>query len=199
MEVHQRQELFYLPDLTEMEVEVALNESMIDRIRTGLRAAVRFEALPKLLITGEVVSVGQIPMRQRVGDSKNNEANDVNYFTCIVKLDEAVQGLKPGMSAMVDIALSRRNNVIAVAHRALRSDRGRKVCFVAHDEALDRRLVKIGQETTDLVEVTDGLEEGELVVLDPPNVGSRIEPLLRFDPIDPESVAEAQTVAASRQ
>ena len=55
MAVRQRQELFYLPDLSEMEVQVALNESVVNRVRTGMRAKVRFEALPDLELDGEVV------------------------------------------------------------------------------------------------------------------------------------------------
>ena len=60
------------------------------------------------------------------------------------------------MTTRVDITLSRRENVLAIPHEAVRSDRGKKVCFVAHDESLERREVRIGQETTDLVEVIDG-------------------------------------------
>ena len=46
MSVRQRQELFYLPDLSELEVQMALNESVVNRVQPGMRAKVRFEALP---------------------------------------------------------------------------------------------------------------------------------------------------------
>ena len=58
---------------------------------------------------------------------------------------------------MVDFALSRRKNVLAIPHQAVRTDRGKKICYVAHDESLERREVKIGQDTAEMVEVLDGL------------------------------------------
>jgi HlyD family secretion protein len=64
MTVRQKQPLFYLPDLTEMEVAVALNQSVVDRVSVGQRARVRFEALPNLALDGRVVSISQIPVQQ---------------------------------------------------------------------------------------------------------------------------------------
>ena len=61
MAVRQRQELFYLPDLSEMEVQMALNESVVNRVSVGMKTKVRFEALPDLELDGEVVTVGQFP------------------------------------------------------------------------------------------------------------------------------------------
>ena len=55
MAVRQRQELFYLPDLSELEVQMALNESVVNRVSAGMKAKVRFEALPDLELDGEVV------------------------------------------------------------------------------------------------------------------------------------------------
>ena len=85
--------------------------------------------------------------------------------------------LKPGMSAMVDFMLPPRQDVLAIPHQAVRTDQGKKLCFVAHDETLERRVVKIGQDTADMVEVLDGLQEGEMVALDPPGVTTNIEQL----------------------
>ncbi|MFI5460128.1 MAG: efflux RND transporter periplasmic adaptor subunit, partial [Isosphaerales bacterium] len=196
----QRQELFYLPDLSEMEVQVVLNESIVDRVRPGMRAAVRFEALPKLVLEGVVVSVGQIPKRERVeSDNQRGEETDVRFYVSVVKLDAVAPGLKPGMTTRVHIALSPRENVLAIPHQAVKSDHGKKVCFVAHDESLERREVRIGHETIDLVEVTSGLVEGELVALNPPVPLTHVEPLFNFDQVDPLATADGDTVAAAQR
>ena len=93
MAVRQKQELFYLPDLTQMEVQVILNESVVNQVSPGLRASVEFEGLPHLTIEGQVESISQIPNRE------NPRGEDVRYFIGIVKLDHASEGLKPGMTA----------------------------------------------------------------------------------------------------
>ncbi len=199
MTVGQRQELFYLPDLSEMEAQVVLNESIVHRVSAGLRATVRFEALPNLVIEGVVVSVGQIPIAQRVETETDRAETDVRFFVGIVKLDKVAPGLKPGMTTRVDIAVAPRENVLAIPHEAVKSDRGRKVCFVARDETLVRREVRIGQETTDLVEVTDGLEEGDLVALNPPATLNHVEPLMNFDEFEPLPLADTNVADAAQQ
>jgi HlyD family secretion protein len=192
LEVRQKQPLFYLPDLRTMEVVAALNESVVDRVRPGLPAKVSFEALPRLSLPAHVVSISQIPVRQ------SDRGEDIRYFISTVKLDVTAPQLKPGMTTLVEIALARQDHVLAIPHQAVRSDHGKKFCFVARDDELERREVRIGHDTCDLVEVRGGLEEGDLVALDPPNAPTHVEPLLSFD--DSGSVRSDQNIheAANR-
>jgi HlyD family secretion protein len=202
MVVRERQALFYLPDLSEMEVQVALNESVVDRVSPGQRVTVTFEALPKLVLTGRVASVGQIPLLQMSGGGGGGGQpmdTGVRFFVSIVKLDSVTDQLKPGMSTMVDFVLSRRENVLAIPHQAVRSDGGKKVCYVAHDESLIRRVVKIGQDTADMVEVLEGLQEGEMVALNPPGTASHVEQLVNFDESDPGQTGDTESVTTSQQ
>ena len=163
VEVRQKQPLFYLPDLSTMEVVTALNESVVDRVRPGLPAQVSFEAFPKLSLPAHVVSVSQIPVVQ------SDRGEDIRYFIGTVKLDRSSPELKPGMTTLVEIMLARQDDVLAIPHQAVRSDRGKKFCYLAHEEELERRELKIGHDTRDMVEVLAGLEEGDLVASTPPN------------------------------
>jgi HlyD family secretion protein len=200
MEVREKQPLFYLPDLSQMEVQVAVNESVVDQVRMGQRVIVTFEALPKVVLTGRVDSVGQIPILQKA-DAGNGPPLDtgVRFFVSVVKLDKVTDELKPGMTAMVDMELSPRQHVLAIRHEAVRSDRGKKVCYVAHEESLERREVRIGQDTADLVEVLDGLQEGELVALNPPAGTEHVEALMSFDDLNSADAAEHGSVVATQQ
>ena len=180
-----------------MEAQVAVNESVVDRVVPGQRVSITFEALPKLVLTGRVMSIGQIPTRVTVRGDDVRQPMDtgIRFFTTIVKLDKVNDQLRPGMTTMVDFTLSQRKNVLAIPHQAVKTDRGKKICFVAHDEALERRVLKIGQDTADMVEVLDGLEEGEMVALDPPGTTTHVEQLVSFDEAnspDAESVTTSQ-------
>ena len=201
MTVRQRQALFYLPDLSEMEAQVAVNESVVDRVMPGQRVSITFEALPKLVLTGRVMSIGQIPTRVTVRGDDTRQPMDtgVRFFNTVVKLDSVTDDLRPGMSTMVDFRLSRRENVLAIPHQAVRSDRGKKVCYVAHDESLERRVVRIGQDTADMVEVLDGLQEGEMVALNPPGTTSHVEQLVNFDEAEPTQSGDGDSVTTSQQ
>jgi len=157
--VRQKQDLFYLPDLTDMEVVAMLHESIVDDIGPGMRAKVQVESMSNRQLEGHVVAVSPMAVM--------NWRTDVRYFEGIVKLENPPRGLRPGMTAEVDIAMPQREHVLAVPAGAVALDDGHEVCFVVHEDGLERREVKLGQVTRDMAEVTEGLTEGEQVVLNP--------------------------------
>jgi HlyD family secretion protein len=140
-----------------MEVVAMLHESIVDDVTTDLRANVQVEGVGNRRIEGHVTSVAPIPTF--------NWRSDVNYFEGIVKLENIPEGLRPGMTAEVEIEMPPRGNVLAVPSEAITLENGHDVCFVFHDEHLERREVKVGKVTRNLAEVTEGLAEGEQVVL----------------------------------
>jgi HlyD family secretion protein len=193
--VRQRQHLFYLPDLSDMEVVAMLHESFVDKINPGMRATVEVEGLRNRRIEGHVTSIA--PM------ATLNLRTDVQYFEGIVKLENVPEGLRPGMSAEVEIALPRLENVLAVPSEAVRVEGGHDVCFVMHDDRLERREVKLGQVTLDMSEVTAGLAEGEQVVLNPPKEELDSDfPSVRTDlssaDATPKSIVASGDIAALR-
>jgi HlyD family secretion protein len=159
MPVWQNQKLFYLPDLNDMEVVALLNESVVNDVRSGMRARVRVEGMPDQAMWGRVTKVGQVPLP--------DWRSDVRYFEGIVKLQAPPAGLKPGMTAQVEVEMPEREKVLAVPSEAVTSDDGEDVCFVLQGDALERRPVKLGKVTEAMTEVTAGLQEGEQVVMNP--------------------------------
>jgi HlyD family secretion protein len=160
MSVRQKQDLFYLPDLKQMEVVAMLHESVVDRVRPGLQATVSLEGAPGARLSGHVTSISPIP----VFDYRS----DVRYFEGIVKIDSMSRSdLKPGMTAQIDLFLTPRPNVLAVPIEAVAKVEGEDFCFVANHDRLERRKIELGQSTPDLLEIAGGLKEGEQVVLNP--------------------------------
>ena len=164
--VRQKQDLMYLPDLNDMEVVTQLHESVIKRVAPGMRAQVVVEGLRNRRLEGHLRSIAQLPISEW--------RSDVRFFEGIVKIDSVPERILPGMTAQVDLELDRRENVLVVPNEAVSYENGERVCYVAHDEGLERREVAIGEMTEDLVEITLGLEEGERVVLNP--VQQEVEP-----------------------
>ncbi|HEV3122604.1 MAG TPA: efflux RND transporter periplasmic adaptor subunit, partial [Isosphaeraceae bacterium] len=162
MRVHQKQELFDLPDLAEMEVQAVLSESVVDRVRDGQPTRVHIEALPNQVLEGEVIFVGRIPTVNHWMLSQ-----DVKNYLGRVKLHSVPRGLLPGMTAQVEIVTEQRPNALVIPPAAVANENGHEVCYVASADGFERREVTIGTGTRELLEVTDGLTEGEEVVLDP--------------------------------
>ena len=102
--VHKDQVLLLMPDLSKMQVKVGIHESIIDRIKPGLAARV---TLPDKTLDGEVSSVA--PVTRPAGWWTGNV---VKYDT-IVELP-SVEGLKPGMSAEVEVIMDRHEDVLTI-------------------------------------------------------------------------------------
>lgn len=201
MSVRERQDLFYLPDLNNMEVVAHLHESIVDQVQTGLRATVNLEGAPEARLSGYVKKVTPIP--------EYDWRSDVRYFEGLVKLDSMSRvDLKPGMTAHVEIYLEPRSNVLTVPIEAVTQEEGQDYCYVAREDGLERRKIELGQATDSLLEVAEGLREGEQVVLNPvlaEVAGDTSEgPDASADPTPPSSTVDEQdaesvdTVAALR-
>jgi HlyD family secretion protein len=157
--VRQGQELFYFPDLSKMEVVAMLNETVVDRVRRGMPARVCFEGLQGgEALDGHVESVESLPRRS---------FNNVPYYPCRITLEATPSGLFPGMSAEVELRLGHCRDVLAIPSEAVSVDHERNVCHVIGPSGLERREITPGGSTLDLIEVTDGLNEGESVLLNP--------------------------------
>jgi HlyD family secretion protein len=159
MPVRQLQCLFYLPDLDDMEIVAQLHESIVDGVRPGLRARVHIESLPGRHLEGRVTLVAPLATFEW--------HSEVRYLDAVVKLDESSPGLRPGMTARIEIAMPGRENVLAVPTEAVTRAGGRDVCLVLREAGLERREVRLGAVTPSLTEIQDGLREGEQVVLGP--------------------------------
>lgn len=161
--VHQRMDLFYLPDLTQMEVQAIIHETVVRQVRGGMPARIRVEGLPGYVLEGHVLKVAPLPMETR---RSRTDENVKNYLGRI-RLDSVPRGVLPGMSAEVEVVTDLRRDALTIPPEALTFEDGREVCYVASSEGLERREVKVGRSTPDLLEVTEGLAEGDEVVLNP--------------------------------
>lgn len=165
--VRERQNLFYLPDLQAMEVRAKLHESVVTRVRPGQRVRVKVEALPGAILEGEVVRVAALPVSIRSGGrGGSRQSDDVKNYEGRVQLHVIPEGLMPGMSAQVEILTSQVDDALVIPPGALAVEKGRDICYVYTPRGIERREVTIGEYHPNMIQVTDGLGEGERVVLD---------------------------------
>lgn len=163
--VRQRQRMFYLPDLDHMEVQTMVHETVVDRVSVGMPARVRFEALPGRSAEGRVASIARLPLLDQ-----NSGAGDVKYYLAVVNLEKIPSGLRPGMSAEIEIITSKLPDALVLPPVAITVEDGQEVCYVLHEAGIERRGVKVGQRNSDQMQVLAGLEEGDRIVLEPSNV-----------------------------
>ena len=160
--VRERQTIFKLPDIDNMQVNTKVHESMIDKVKPGMSARIRVDAFPNAELNGTLMEVKPLP------DPTSFFSSDVKVYTTLVKIENAHEGLRPGMTAEVTILIARMEDVVSVPVQAIIEYGGEHhVWVVRPDGTWENRPVEVGMSNTKYVEIAEGLSEGDRVALDP--------------------------------
>jgi len=161
--INSRQQLMIIPDMSTLQLKTKVYEAMINQVHPGLKAYIRLDAKPDIALTGRVAKVGVLP------DSQNRWLNpDVKVFNVIVKLDQRVEGLKPGMTADVELVLARLANVLSVPVATVFTEQEKTYCWRLDGGQPRRVPVKVGLMNDRRVQILAGLSQGQRVSLVPP-------------------------------
>jgi RND family efflux transporter MFP subunit len=151
------QPAFILVDLTELHVDVMVDEIDIGRVAGGQLVVITLDALPGETLDGEVDEIAQTAQLD----------SGVVTYKVSVRLAPAEAPLRVGMTANVDIVAERRDNVLLVPNRFIRIERTTGQAFVdrAAGEGIQPVEIQIGLRDEMSSEVLAGLQEGDVVVL----------------------------------
>jgi len=161
MAVREGQVLIRIPDVSAMRVDAKVDEAVISRVRPGQRARIRVDAFPGLDLRGPVVAV------QPIADPTGRDNPEIRLYTAKVGVEGARTSLRPGMAARVEILVSEAEDLLAVPMKAVLQVGGENFVYVAGPDGLQRRGVRLGASNDDMIEVAEGLREGEEVSLVP--------------------------------
>ncbi len=166
--VGHQQTLLTIPDITQMAVKVKIHESAIKKIKKGQKAKITVEAFPDENLSGEVTKVGVLP------SSENRWLNpDLKVYEVTISVEGVHEWLKPGMTAEVEIDINTLEDVLYVPLQAVSSQGDDRVCFLASH---DQRVVETGEFNDNYIEIKEGLEEGDVILLRPLRADSEKEP-----------------------
>ena len=84
----------------------------------------------------------------------------MRYFYTQVAIDTIPPGLRPGMTAEVEIATQSRQDVLAIPIEALAIEEGEEVCYVVGEDGIERREIGIGQSTDGFARSDRGARRG---------------------------------------
>ena len=97
-------------DLRDMQVEAAIDEADVGRLRMGLGASFAVDAFPRRSFSGEIKQIRKSPQ---------NVQNVVSY-TVVISAQNPDLALLPGMTANVRIVVENRDSTLKVPNAALR-------------------------------------------------------------------------------
>lgn len=152
---------FRLDDLSRLLVDVQVSEIDINNVQEGQDVLVTFDAIPGKDYHGVVSEVALV----------GTSLQDVVDFIVTVELTDPDEAVKPGMTAAVNIAVSQLEDVLLIPNRAVRVLEGNRVVYILKDGLPTPVEVSLGASSETNSQVVEGdLQEGELVVLNPPVV-----------------------------
>ncbi len=105
----QSPDLFTIADLSQMQVEVSIDEADVGKLDTGLTATFNVDAYPESTFEGRLVQVRNEPV----------VVSNVTTYIGIVRVANPGTLLKPGMTANVKVLVRGVNDVLLVSNTAL--------------------------------------------------------------------------------
>lgn len=150
-----------LPDLSAMVSKTYVNEVDISRIKEGQTVELGLDAFPDKQLSGTVTHVANI------GEQRPN--SDAKVFEVTVEVHEADTTLRPAMTTSNMIITDYVEGVLLVPLEAVHNQ-GDSLTYVFHKNGFStrRQEVALGAKGNDLVVVTDGLAEDDVVYLSIP-------------------------------
>jgi multidrug efflux pump subunit AcrA (membrane-fusion protein) len=161
--VSEGQTILSMPDTAIMVAEIGVHETEVDKIRAGQPATIVMDAFPDKVLEGEVVEVAPLPDQQR---SFMNP--DLKVYKTLVRIDGTHDFLRSRMSCKVQMLVEQLEDAIIVPIQVVSNRAGRKVCYVMTSQSYQERIVRTGLFNDTFVEIIEGLEAGEEVMLNPP-------------------------------
>lgn len=153
-------------DLSEIITEVQVDEADFPRLRLGQPAVVTVDALGGKQYEGKVIEIAASAQ----ASSATTQSN-IRQFKVKVLLTKPDADLRPGVTTRVKLIADRRANVARVPIGAIRTEEksGAQVfyVFVAEKNKAAKKTVKPGLSDDLYTEVTEGLKEGDEVIIGP--------------------------------
>ncbi len=158
-----------LPDLNRMQVKAVVPEPQAGKVKKNLEAEIRLDSSPDRAFTGKIKSLG------RLFRTKSNEQPAIVFDAIIDIEDPDPETMRPGMAASVDIIVSSRENVLQIPEEAvIYHQKGmfvRKKTFTGYKMA----PVTIGARSAGVVEILDGLDENDRILIPESNTSGNGE------------------------
>ncbi len=166
-------------DLSELLVEIDVDETEVVHVEIGQQAQIEVDALPEAEYRGRVVEVGSSGFSQP-------RQPDVIFFKVEVLLDDPDERLRAGMSARAEIEVVTRPDALTVPIQSVvyrppledgdeagedgaagGDDEEIRVAFLVENGEVVQRPVTVGISDATEIEILAGIDDGAMVITGP--------------------------------
>ncbi|KKR71396.1 MAG: Efflux transporter, RND family, MFP subunit [Candidatus Roizmanbacteria bacterium GW2011_GWB1_40_7] len=145
------QPVLVIADLSKTRVAVQLNEVDIPKVSVGQNATIEIDAIPAKEYKGIVDAV----------DTIGQNVEGVVTYNVYISLSDPEPGIKPGMTARVNIVVAEKENTLTVSSSAVRPHEGGRAVQVVNPQTKELEFipVEIGLRGNGRTEIVSGIDE----------------------------------------
>lgn len=170
--------------LNQLIVEGVISEYDTLKVEEGQSVVLRSDVVPDEEWQGTVTHIGFLP-KQDASAAMGGESQAVEYAVEVAVESDDID-LKPGFQMIMEIETEKRNVPTLPLSAVVSEDQTtvnvelndgsteqtreeESVVYVVKDGKAERRVVQVGIVSGDRIEIRDGLDEDEHVIVDPPD------------------------------
>ena len=167
-EVGKDQTLMRIPIMSDMKVDIEVAEHFISDLELGQSTIITIDSIKDQTFKGIVSKIALLP--------KQNHSwlgSTVQKYEVEIDVDDSTlpDTIKPQISASAEVVLNQLKDVLSIPIQAVHTVKGKQVVYIRKGGSdIEEREVKIGSLETNLVEITQGLSDGEEVLISDPQI-----------------------------
>ncbi|MCG8650109.1 MAG: efflux RND transporter periplasmic adaptor subunit [Pirellulales bacterium] len=158
--VRERQAIIRLPDPTQMQVKVKVNESRITLIHEGMPVKISVDAIPDLKLKGRVKKVN------RYAEPSSFFSSSIKEYATFIEIIDPPESIRTGMTSEVQIFVEQLVDAVQVPIQGLYEHGGKMYCLAKRGEdEFETLQVTIGATNDTMASIDEGIQEGDQLVL----------------------------------
>lgn len=152
------QELFSITSPTNLVFKTEIDEADISYVKVGMKAKVSLDSYPGEYFDGKIQSI----------DAKViSLANGSTAIMADISFDTGKVAPIVGLAGSADVEIEKSDEVLSVAQGTILEESDKKYVYVVTNNLVYKKEVETGFEGDDYVGIVSGLNEADLVVMDP--------------------------------
>ncbi|RPH47453.1 MAG: HlyD family efflux transporter periplasmic adaptor subunit, partial [Lysobacterales bacterium] len=152
-----------IPDLSEMHIDLKLEEVDRGKLKLGQSVRIRVDAIPEKEFIAELNWISPIASLIYRGGGTSEKS-----FPARATLKNLDPRLRPGMSATAEVIIEREPNALLIPVRASFTQNDKPAVYIQHGQQFLIRQIQVGKRNEEDMIVLSGVREGELVTLENP-------------------------------
>ena len=161
------QPILTIADVSKLLVRAEVDESAVPRISVGQETTVRSSTHPTQRFSGRIVELAPSIGRKTISGEDPAEMVDSKVLEATIEMASGSQ-LMLGQTVDVEITTARRDSILAVPREAIEVRSAGSYVQVKSGSGWTSRRVRTGESQAGMIEIVEGVREGETVALHRP-------------------------------